>query len=183
MKPSEKTTLGLDVSTSITGASILQGEKIIETHIWDMRNKNNFSSLFEKARFVKDKLWEIDNAHHITSVVIEKPFMFFNSGGSTAKTMSILQNFNGMISWICCDIFKFEPHHITVRQARKLVGLNIKRGEDTKKKVLQFILDKYPHIEIEYTKHGNPRPGMLDMCDSIVIGVAGSKIEREDTTT
>ena len=50
-------------------------------------------------------------------------------------------------------------------------------------KVLQFILDNYPEINIEYTKHGNPKPGMLDMCDSIIIALAGEKIVREAKIT
>ena len=51
------------------------------------------------------------------------------------------------------------------------------------KKVLQFIIDKYPDIEIQYTKHGNPKPGTFDMCDSIVIALAGDKLVREAQTT
>ena len=52
-----------------------------------------------------------------------------------------------------------------------------------KEKVLEFIIDKYPDIEIQYTKHGNPKPGTLDMCDSIVIALAGDKLVREAQTT
>ena len=33
------------------------------------------------------------------------------------------------------------------------------------------------------TKHGNPKPGTLDMCDSIVIALAGEKLVREAQTT
>ena len=55
--------------------------------------------------------------------------------------------------------------------------------DNAKEKVLQFIIDKYPDIDIQYTKHGNPKPGTLDMCDSIVIALAGDKLVREAQTT
>ena len=58
------------------------------------------------------------------------------------------------------------------------------RGADNaKEKVLQFVIDNYPNIEIQYTKHGNPKPGTLDMCDSIIIALAGDKLVREEGNT
>ena len=46
-------------------------------------------------QFVKEGLQEIKAQYPIQKVYIEKPFMFFGSGGSTAKTMAALQKFNG----------------------------------------------------------------------------------------
>ena len=183
MKDYNKCTLGLDISTSITGATVIEGGQIKESFFWDTRNKNKFPDHFHKARFIKQKIEEIKTNFTITSIFIEKPFMFFNSGGSTAKTMSALQSFNGMISWICSDILSIDPKYITATSARKQAGVGIKRGDNAKEKVLQFIIDNYPDIEIIYTKHGNPKPGMLDMCDSIIIALAGDKIAREEGNT
>ena len=179
----KRTILGLDISTSITGATVVQEGKILEALYWDTRNKNKFPDHFHKARFIKEKIEEIKTNFAITSVFIEKPFMFFNSGGSTAKTMSALQSFNGMISWICSDTLSIDPKYLMATEARKQAGVGIKRGDNAKEKVLQFILDNHPDIEIEYTKHGNPKPGMLDMCDSIIIALAGDKIVREEGNT
>ena len=116
--------LGLDVSTSITGASVIGGDGILLLNeSWDMRNKNKFPNLYDKAGHMKQMLWRIDDVHHIEAVFIEQPFMFFNSGGSTAKTMATLQRFNGMVSWLCCDIFGVQPEHLTAHESRKLVGV------------------------------------------------------------
>ena len=68
---------------------------------------------------------------------------------------------------------------IAATSARKLAGLSVKRGENAKEKVLEFIIDKYPSINIQYTKHGNPKPGTLDMCDSIIISLAGEELVRK----
>jgi len=59
LNTSEKTILGLDISTSITGATILQDGKIIESLFWDTRNKRLFPTFYEKAKFIKNKLIEM----------------------------------------------------------------------------------------------------------------------------
>ena len=171
--------LALDVSTSITGATIIQDGNILESSFFDTRNKRKFPSLYEKADFIQQHLWEIKAKHDITSVYIEQSLQSFRSGFSSAKTLSTLSRFNGIVSWNCYKAFDIKPEMIAASSARKLAGVGIKRGDNAKQKVLQFVLDNYPQITIEYTKHGNPKPGMLDMCDSIIIALAGDKIVRE----
>ena len=52
--------LGLDISTSMTGFCILDGEgEIIRSDVWDTRNKNKFKTFFDKIQYVKDGLQEI----------------------------------------------------------------------------------------------------------------------------
>ena len=166
--------LGLDVSTSITGATILdEDEKVVCCKAWDLRNKKKFTDVLDKAQEVSKLISEIAKEHNIQKVYIEEPFMFFNSGGSSAKTMSILQNFNGMVSWLVYKHFGFKREYLTASQARKLCGIKVPRGTKAKEKVLEFVLDNVPNFGIEYTKFGNPRPGELDRADSWVIAKAG----------
>ena len=151
--------------------------------MWDTRNKNKFPDLYEKASFIRRKFIYICEEHKIDSIYIEQSLQSFRSGFSSAKTLSTLSRFNGMISLLCFQMFNKRPEMIAASSARKLSGVGIKRGDNAKEKVLQFIIDKYPDIEIQYTKHGNPKPGTLDMCDSIVIALAGDKLVREAETT
>lgn len=176
-------TLGLDISTSITGATIIQDGKIIKTTFWDTRNKNKFATIYDKANFVKRKLQDLASEYEISTIYIEQSLHSFRSGFSSAQTLSTLSRFNGIISWLCWDLFGIQPEMIAATSARKQAGVGIKRGDNAKEKVLQFVIDKYPDIEIQYTKHGNPKPGTLDMCDSIVIALAGDKLVREAQTT
>jgi len=168
-------TLGLDISTSITGLAIVdeQGSIVFSTYI-DTRNKNKFPTLYKKAEFIKNKLLEIEDTYYISSICVEQSLQSFRSGFSSAKTLSTLSRFNGIVSWLCWNIFDLEPEMIAASSARKAAGASIKRGENAKEKILQFIVDKYPQISIEYTKHGNPKPGTYDLCDSIIIALAGS---------
>ena len=168
--------LGLDLSTSITGATVLDREgNTLLCESWDTRNKNKFPLLFHKAQFVRKNLFGLQ--YPFTKVYIEQPFTFFNSGGSTAKTMATLQRFNGIISWICYNDLNMIPEYITATQARKLCDLKVPRGTKAKEVALQFFLDN--GNEIEYTKHGNPKPGSYDRADSWVIAKAGYRLWKE----
>ena len=176
-------TLGLDISTSITGATIIQNGSIIETTFWDTRNKNKFETIYDKAKFIKTQLEDLAFNHSVSSIYIEQSLHSFRSGFSSAQTLSTLSRFNGIISWICWDLFGIQPEMIAATSARKQAGVPIKRGDNAKEKVLQFVLDSFPQIEIQYTKQGNPKPGTLDMCDSIVIALAGDNIVRQAKTS
>ena len=182
MKKQQKI-LGLDISTSITGATIIQNGKIIESLYWDTRSKKKFPSLYEKADLIQQHLWQIKSKHDITEIYIEQSLQSFRSGFSSAKTLSTLARFNGIVSWNCYKAFDIKPEMIAASSARKLAGVGIKRGDNSKEKVLEFILDNYPQINIEYTKHGNPRPGMFDMCDSIIVALAGGELVRKEGDT
>ena len=166
--------LGLDISTSITGFCVLDASgEIIRSGAWDTRNKNKFKTLFSKAQFIKEQLCEIKAQIPIEKVFIEQPFSFFGSGGSSAKTMALLQKYNGIISWICFTTFVETPDYFTAQQARKLNDIKIKRGQKAKQIVMKWLLDNEPSFSVEYTSHGNPKPKYFDIADAIVISKAG----------
>ena len=183
MKDYNKCTLGLDISTSITGATVIEDGQIKESFFWDTRNKNKFPSLYNKAALIRENLNKLKKDYNISEIYIEQSLHSFRSGFSSAQTLSTLSRFNGIVSWLCYETFDIQPKMIAATSARKQAGVAIKRGDNAKEKVLQFVIDNYPDIEIIYTKHGNPKPGMLDMCDSIIIALAGDKIAREEGNT
>ena len=169
--------LGLDISTSITGYTILDEENnIIKCEAWDLRNKRLFSDIYSKSSLIKRELDKIKNKYDITYIFIEEPFVFFRSGGSTAKTMAKLQAFNGIVSWLCVDTFSQTPIHITPARARKLNGIKVSRGEKAKEVVLNYLLESEKTFSIEYTYRGNPKPSSYDRADSLIIAKAGLKL-------
>jgi hypothetical protein len=166
--------LGLDVSTSITGATVLDMEgEMVYNRSWDTRNKNKFPTLYDKADFIKQQLWQIDDLFFIKKVFVEQSLNSFRSGFSSAQTLSTLSRFNGIVSWICYEVLKLKPEPIQASSARKQVGVSIKRGENAKEKSLKFVIDTEPTFLVEYTKFGNPRPGVADRSDSYIIAKAG----------
>ena len=166
--------LGLDISTSITGATLLdKNGSVVFCEVWDTRNKNRYEDLFAKADYLRFELWKMKNYYKIKKIYIEQSLQSFRSGFSSAQTLSTLSRFNGIVSWLCYEKFKIKPEYIAATSARKLCGIKILKGEKAKEVVLKYLLDNEPTFNIEYTKHGNPKPGSYDRADSIVIAKAG----------
>jgi hypothetical protein len=165
--------LGLDISTSITGVTVINNDgEILLCEAIDTRNKNHFPTLFDKAQRVKDHLLNIDSKYDIRNVYIEKSLQTFRSGFSSAKTLSTLASFNGIVSWLCWEIWG-EPEYISAPSARKSCGIKIPKGMKAKQVVIEHLVANEPDFSIEYTKHGNPKPHEFDRADSLVIAKAG----------
>lgn len=147
--------------------------KILKYGAWDIRNKNKFSSHFDKALFIKDDMVSMKVQYNIDKIFIEQPFSFFSSGGSSAKTMATLQRFNGIVSWLCFDIFSITPRYLTAQEARKLCEIKVPRGEKAKKIVLGWVTKNVKGFKVEYTSRHNPKPKYYDIADSLVVAMAG----------
>jgi Holliday junction resolvasome RuvABC endonuclease subunit len=165
--------LGLDISTSITGATVLdKSGNMLYNESWDTRNKNKFPTLYQKANFVKNNLTEIKHQFNIEKIVIEQSLQSFRSGFSSAKTLSTLSRFNGIVSWLCYELYNIEPDMIAASSARKRAGLTIKRGENAKEKVFNFVVDNQIGFVVRYTRNGNLQPECYDRADSWIIAKA-----------
>jgi len=175
--------LGLDVSTSITGATVLDADgEMVYCEAWDMRNKNHYPGLYNKASYIKDCLLDLQIYFHIKHIFIEQSLQAFRPGFSSAKTLLTLAKFNGIVSYICQSDMGIEPEYVGASSARKLCGIKIPRGEKAKEVVLKNILDNTPNFSIQYTKHGNPKPGSYDRADSLVVAKAGYKLWKEKSS-
>jgi Holliday junction resolvasome RuvABC endonuclease subunit len=172
--------LGLDISTSITGYTIVDNGKIILNGAWDTRKYKDF---FKKVVHVRDGLEIIRKEYgtRITAVYIEQSLQSFRSGFSSAKTLSTLSRFNGIISWLVFDQYKITPEYLAATSARKLCGIKVPRGQKAKQVVLNFLVDNEPAFVLEYTRNGNPKPECYDKADSIVIAKAGAICEQKNS--
>ena len=164
--------LGLDVSTSITGATVLdKSGNILYNDAWDTRKFKNF---FKKVEHVEENIKELhNNCKGIERVYIEQSLQSFRSGFSSAKTLSTLSRFNGVVSWLVYRTLQIEPQYIAAISARKACGIKVPRGTKAKQVVIEHILKNVPEIEVEYTKHNNVKPHCYDKADSWVIARAG----------
>ena len=164
--------LGLDVSSSKIGYSIIdQNENLIECKFKKFKTKEELEN---RALEFYAILKNIKSTYKKKKVVIEAPFMAFSGGKTTAMTMSKLQRFNGMISILCALTFKMNPELVNAASARKKAGLTIKRGDDTKKMIIEWVAKRYPKdFIVEFPRHGNPKPGTDDMADSVIVALSG----------
>ena len=183
--------LALDISTSCTGYCILSSELNSETSLLDLgfiplsKQKSHYS----KANLVLESIKNIQSKYSITQIAIEENLQSFRSGFSSAQTLSSLAKFNGIVAYLCEDIFGIEPKFYNVNAARKSVGLKIvskrKGGADTKVQVMEWAAAELSSFEWPTkTLRNGPRkgtvvlePGCYDMADAYVIARA-SKLEH-----
>lgn len=174
--------LGLDISTSCTGWCILDEiGKIIDIGYIDTSRESN---LFEKAVVVDSKIEELRKEFSIENIFIEENLQAFRSGFSSAKTISTLAKFNGIVSFICFQKFLKEPVFFNVNTARKLLNISIKRKKDGGLPVKEQLLAwAYDNVEYSFPRKilkSGPRKGKdvpdprsYDMIDAYIVTKAG----------
>jgi len=181
--------IGFDISTSITGVAIVaEGELVYYDSIDLRKHKNIFAKtiamkealldIFENYQLNNEGFWG-DSEYPIEHIYIEQSLHMFMGGKSSAKTLSTLTRFNGIVSWLIYELFEIEPKFIGSTSARKQAGIKVPRGQKAKQVVLQHLLDNEPAFKIEYTKHGNPKPDSFDKADAIVVAKAGYNLEQK----
>ena len=163
--------LGIDVSTSKIGYCVVDTQQNLK-EVNFLKFKDG--TLEDRAQqFSLRELRRLKYTYNITHIRIEQPFTMFSGGKTTAGTMSKLQRFNGMVSVLAYTVFGLQPELVASRSARSKCGIKIKRGENTKKKIIEWVEQKYPKdFIVELTRHGNPKPGTDDMADSIVVALS-----------
>jgi len=184
--------LGIDISTSITGFAVVGDNQLLHYSSIDLRKHKG---VFNKAEIVREYLTDFfenyqldqedssrwgESKYPIEAVYIEQPLHMFMKGKSSAKTLSSLMTFNGIVSWLIYEMFEIEPNYIAATSARKHCGIKVPRGEKSKEVVLQHLLENEKAFHIEYTKHGNPKPESYDRADAIVVARAGWHIESNE---
>ncbi|MAE82118.1 MAG: hypothetical protein CMB80_05240 [Flammeovirgaceae bacterium] len=178
--------LGLDVSTACTGWCLLEPNgKLINLGSIPLQKCKN---AYQKASVVRKRLEDLMLKYKIGSVFIEENLQAFRPGLSSAKTLSVLARFNGMVSLLCHEVFKIEPRHLNVNAARKTLGIRLIRkkhgGKPTKNQIFEWASDRIENEipgyqwPIKILKSG-PRAGQevldsstYDMVDAYVIALA-----------
>tara|TARA_Y100000593_G_scaffold15382_2_gene29957 strand:+ start:54776 stop:55297 length:522 start_codon:yes stop_codon:yes gene_type:complete len=168
---------GLDISTSITGVTLLDNSgKIVYNEAWDTRK---FKDFFAKAEFIRRKITFLTESYDIDEIYIEQSLQSFRSGFSSAKTLSSLSRFNGVVSWLMFQHTKVKPEYLSATSARKSCGIKVPRGSKAKQVVVDFLLDNEPQFMVEYTRFGNVKPECFDKADSIIIAKAGYNCRQD----
>tara|TARA_B100001059_G_C17588586_1_gene453465 strand:+ start:176 stop:754 length:579 start_codon:yes stop_codon:yes gene_type:complete len=133
--------IGLDISTSIIGICFLDSNS--DLVLLDNINLKKTKSMFSKSEIVKNRLIEYKNSLKFTKnikISIEEAFQSFSAGFSSAKTLSQLNRFNGIVSYLVYYVFSIEPLYINVNSARKNLQIKIDRKskKSTKEQVFEW---------------------------------------------
>lgn len=163
--------LGLDISTSVTGYTIINdnGSVVVCDHI-DLTKSEGF---LNKASVCQANLAKLFALYSIEQVWIEESLQMFAMGKSSAKTLAALTKFNGIVSWIVFNDFLLVPNYIAAISARKTCGIKTEKGKKGKECVMEHILANERWFKSELTKTGKLKPYCYDRADSFIIAKAG----------
>lgn len=118
--------LGMDISTSVTGYTILDKDgKIIEFDHIDTKSKKKFPTLWSKVDYFKDVFFPSMKDRGIKFLSIEEPLSKFSRGKSSSHTISLLMRYNGIVSYIGYMSLGLDPIYYPPSFARKVCGLKL----------------------------------------------------------
>ena len=164
--------LGLDVSSSVVGISIIEDGDLAYYDYIDTKNKNKFTSLNVICDQYFEKFEKIKKDHDIDFIYIEESLKKFNIA-SSANTISILSKVNALASYACYSVFKKEPKYGMATSIRKKIGISVPRGENAKQIVLDMVVSKFVGFRIEYTHKGNIKQQCYDVSDATAVALYG----------
>lgn len=170
--------LGLDISTSIVGYTVLEDDfTIVKIGHIDFKKCENF---WEKVDFGIQEIKQIVLQYAPEYAYIEEPVQSFSPGFSSAATIITLSKFNAILSYNVREILHKDPNHITAAESRKLCGLKMQQrkkcGKTHKEQVFDQISAKsgyLGHMTFPLTKTGKLKPFVYDEIDSYVIARSG----------
>jgi len=180
--------LGLDISTSITGYSIIDETdgSLVELGHFDLYK--NKGTMWDKIDEMKKELICLNKKHEIKYVFIEEPLSKFSRGRSSSNTISLLMRFNGILSYIIHEFLGITPAYFSPSEARKLCGLKMRSKAACKRDKIPWKPQKEQAFDqmnarAPFNKSYNwplKRTGKLkdhcyDEMDSFVVCLAGYK--------
>lgn len=172
--------LGIDISSIKVGIGIVDdGKNIIYSNVVKFDKE---MTLFEKANSFKETIVNIKERYDIEKIYIEEALMMFGSRSSMAQVISLLQRFNGMLSFVVFDVFNMEPIMVNVNSARRKVGMKIdrtikhKNPRQKKQPIIDFMVELYKNtktpIIIKLNRNLNFAEGEDDRVDALVIALS-----------
>ena len=184
--------LGLDISTSITGYCLMDTERSVGHQLLraDSIIMSKEKDAYRKSIMVRETFEMLIQEYKVDKIIVEESLQAFRRGLSSAKTLSTLSRFNGVVSFLAQDIFEVPVKMINVNTARKTVGLKVDRKIDVpiKAQILEWIKLEPNFCDFAWPKKtlkSGPRKGKTieapqcyDIADAAVVCLAGINIEH-----
>lgn len=172
--------LGLDVSTSIVGYCILDGEEIVKMDHIDFKKCEDF---WEKVDHVKVEVEKIIDEFKPEKVMIEESLMGFSSGLSSAGTLFTLAKFNALVSFFVRSKTCKTPDYIAANAARRGVGVKLfqkkKCGKSHKEQAFEWaVAGPLSGVEFPLGRTGKFKPFVFDRVDAFIIALACAKLNK-----
>ena len=175
--------LGLDISTSMIGVCLFKNNKFFSMDKIEVGKDKEF---FHKAVRVEDYIRKLCEDYDITELYIEEIFQSFTRGLSSAKTISQLARFNGIVSYIAFRHTGLIPVYLNVNTCRKTLNIKIVKTEDKKEQVIKWVVKDLRgyKFETKVLSRGKNKGNVVyekwvnDMADAYVVCKAGITLKK-----
>lgn len=173
--------LGIDISSSVTGVTFLDDNgKWIDSKYIDLRtttkkSKEQFKDLFDKIDHCVErfKAWKELSEDEVKQIHIEEALSKFTPGRSSIHTLETLFKINHSLSYELYKIFNIKPTYWHPGTVRKINGLKIPKGADTKQEVFNFCIKHFPEFAAILPSDLPKSNPWIDAADSLLIARAG----------
>lgn len=141
--------LGLDVSSSIIGVSVIETEskaikRLVLEHI-DLTKDDDIWKKIDHVRAYLTSAAQRPEFQGLDHIGVEEALLGFRAGASSATTITMLLRMNIVVSFLARETFGMTPHFIPASTARKKCGIKTiqkkKCGIDIKKQVFKIMSD------------------------------------------
>lgn len=147
---------------------------------------SKLKSIYDKAEYVREHFEMLAKEYDISHIYIEEALQSFRRGLSSAKTLSTLAMFNGIVSYLASKTFKdAEVTLVNVIKARSSLGIKINRKstKNTKEQVFEWVQNREEFKSFDWpekTLKSGPRKGQTildkscyDISDAAVMSLYG----------
>ena len=178
-----KTVIGLDISSSTIGWSLLEydDQSIKLKEYGNIKPpKSNKGSLAFRALSAHDDIVLLLKDKNPDFVVSEAYANKFPSGKSTARTIIVLSVFNELMSIACINSLKQEPIRYAVVTIRSMLSKEAGYKISSKDECFDFIKKYFSGFSLRNNKSGNIAKECYDEADSIAVALTYILKEREN---
>ena len=176
-----KTILGLDISSSTIGWSILEYDDkqiILKEYGHIKPPKSSKGSLTFRVSAAYDEVYDFLKKKKPDAVASEAYANKFPRGRSTARTIIVLSVFNELVSMACLKGLSYEPEKYAVMTIRsmlsKLAGYKITSKEDC----FEFIRKNFSNFSLRNNRNGKIAKECYDESDAIAVALTYILKER-----
>jgi hypothetical protein len=175
--------LGLDISTSCTGLSIVHGTSSSDVDLLEFVEFKKCKTLWEKVDHIEEYIASRDflvKCVGLTDVYVEESLQMFRPGLSSASTISTLSKFNAMVSLLVRQRLGITPQYIAATSARKRCGIRVQKipGKTGKQQAFDWATSgPLSNVTWPLKKNGKNKDGAMDAVDAYVIATSGWLIE------
>jgi Holliday junction resolvasome RuvABC endonuclease subunit len=178
-----KTVLGLDISSSTIGWSLLEydDQKIeLKDYGYTKPPKSNKGSLAARASSAYDEMYLFLKKISPDSVAVEAYANKFPAGRSTARTIIVLSVFNELMSIACLKSLNYEPSRYAVVTVRSVLSKDAGYKISSKEECFEYIKKYFSNFSLRNNKNGRIANECYDEADAIAVALTYIYKERQN---